>query len=358
MGLDELRSVWEAHGRQDPFWAILSEPGTRGNRWDEDAFFARGQQDADRLMGKVAAFGLPGRRDRCLDFGCGLGRVTQALARHFARADGVDVASSMIEGARARNREPSRCRYHHNPAADLALFPDGVFDLVYSNLVLQHIPPDLSAGYVAEFIRVLHPGGIAVFSAPCALVPAPPPTPMDPSAYRARIEVVACPKVVVAARPFTCTVKVVNAGDGTWDFPADPWLHVANHWLTGRGEMAILDDQRAEPPQAVPPGAAATVEFTLRAPTAVGRRRLEFDLVHDGVCWFADRGSPVAGADLWVVPGRRRQVPAEPGAEPWAMHILERDRAEAAVASAGGRLLAAEEEDVGRHRMVTYYATR
>ncbi len=48
---------------------------------------------------------------RALDFGCGVGRLTQALARHFNIVDGVDIAPSMIELANQFNRSGGRCRY-------------------------------------------------------------------------------------------------------------------------------------------------------------------------------------------------------------------------------------------------------
>jgi predicted SAM-dependent methyltransferase len=35
-------------------------------------------------------------------------------------------------------------------------------DLVYTSLVLQHMPAELAVGYVREFMRVLRPGGTAM----------------------------------------------------------------------------------------------------------------------------------------------------------------------------------------------------
>ncbi len=102
-----------------------------------------------------------------LDFGCGPGRLTQALATRFDEVTGVDVAPAMIERARSyAGASGSRCRFEVNARPDLSMFADRTFDLVYSNLVLQHIPPELSRGYIAEFVRVLKPGGIAVFQVP------------------------------------------------------------------------------------------------------------------------------------------------------------------------------------------------
>src|SRR5690606_5197313 len=42
---------------------------------------------------------------------------------------------------------------------------DGTFDLVFSTLTLQHLPPRVALRYVTEFGRVLRPGGLALFQA-------------------------------------------------------------------------------------------------------------------------------------------------------------------------------------------------
>ncbi|MFC7744192.1 methyltransferase domain-containing protein [Nocardiopsis composta] len=56
--------------------------------------------------------------------------------------------------------------FHLNEAPDLSAFPDDSFDLVYTDLVLQHLPPELAAGYLREFTRVARPGGAMVLGVP------------------------------------------------------------------------------------------------------------------------------------------------------------------------------------------------
>jgi ubiquinone/menaquinone biosynthesis C-methylase UbiE len=50
----------------------------------------------------------------------------------------------------------------------LRIFADGSFDLVYSSLVLQHMPHSVAAGYLREFVRVVRPGGAIVIVVPQA----------------------------------------------------------------------------------------------------------------------------------------------------------------------------------------------
>ncbi len=53
-----------------------------------------------------------------------------------------------------------------NTKPDLSVFDESSFDLVYTTLVLQHLPRrELQRAYLAEFLRILRPGGLAVFQA-------------------------------------------------------------------------------------------------------------------------------------------------------------------------------------------------
>jgi SAM-dependent methyltransferase len=157
--LDREAAAWNEMGRRDPHWAILSERGRQGS-WDDEEFFATGRASIDAMLTEMGD--LLTARTTALDFGCGLGRLTQALAVHFDSVTGVDVAASMIEGAKARNAFPDRVSYVLNVATTLP-FDDATFDFAYSVLVLQHIPPKAAAAYIGELVRVLRPGGIVIF---------------------------------------------------------------------------------------------------------------------------------------------------------------------------------------------------
>jgi len=166
MRLWHTKTVWERLARQDPYWAVLTDPQKTGNQWERDEFFATGQktveEDIAYLRSKIE---LPGS-GRVLDFGCGVGRLSQALAAHFDEVHGVDIAEPMIELAKNHNQHGPRVAYHHNPASDLRLFPDNHFDLIYSVITLQHIPAPLIRGYLHEFCRICRPGGFIYFQLP------------------------------------------------------------------------------------------------------------------------------------------------------------------------------------------------
>lgn len=166
MALEDVRRTYEAFGRKDPLYAVLSHQGTEDNRWDPEEFFATGRAEIDAAMRHLGSLQLEVGRGRAMDFGCGVGRLTQALCDHFSQAVGIDISSSMVEAARGYNRHGDRCEYRVNTTADLLQLGDASFDLVYSNIALQHSPPEASMRYIAEFFRILRPGGVALFQIP------------------------------------------------------------------------------------------------------------------------------------------------------------------------------------------------
>jgi SAM-dependent methyltransferase len=161
--LDRLRETWRALGADDPLWAILSRPDKRGGRWDADEFFAAGEVEIAAIESLCTGLGLPREHRLALDFGCGVGRLTRALATRYAEVVGVDISSSMLAQARQLHANIANVRFVENAQTRLDFLADASVDLVYSVITLHHIPAALQRGYVREFLRVLAPGGLAVF---------------------------------------------------------------------------------------------------------------------------------------------------------------------------------------------------
>ncbi|MCU1447932.1 MAG: Methyltransferase type 11 [Acidimicrobiales bacterium] len=349
MEFDDLQQNWESFGKTDALWAVLTSPGKRYNRWNTKEFFRTGEEEVDRVLGQVDRLGWSLGRGRVLDFGCGVGRLTQAFAAYFAVCDGVDIASSMIKRAQHYNRHGSRCRFHLNPNDDLRLFEDETFDLVYSAHVLQHMAPRYSRRYVDEFLRVLRPGGLALFQ--MTTEPTVGATEaLSDEAFRATVELQRKPLRIAPGAKALIPVRVVNRSFHPW--PAggkDGWylVSVGNHWLDCNGERVVIDDARARLGTDVQPGHAAVVELEVRAPDDMGEYQLEVDLVQEGVGWFGDRGSSTARRPAEVRPPSRwwrrrrtRGVPPLTDVGPtMEMYGVPRDEISEWIEAAGGRVV-------------------
>ena len=166
MRLRALRRHWNEYGRSDPLWAILTAPDKKGNRWSIDEFLQTGRDEIDALIRYLDERGLAQNRRRALDFGCGAGRLTHALAGHFDHVIGVDIAASMIEVAKRLHGGTPNLDFRVNTSGRLESIPSGSVDLVYTLLVLQHIRPRYIRQYLAEFVRLLTPGGVLLFQLP------------------------------------------------------------------------------------------------------------------------------------------------------------------------------------------------
>jgi SAM-dependent methyltransferase len=98
-----------------------------------------------------------------LDYGCGHGMAAVVLARRGAHVTAFDLSRGYLNEARQRALA-NRVAVHFVQADGERLpFPDAAFDRVWGNAVLHHLDLD-RAGW--ELLRVLKPGGLAVFCEP------------------------------------------------------------------------------------------------------------------------------------------------------------------------------------------------
>ena len=161
---------WEALAALDPLYAILSAAEAKHGGWDTDAFLATGIDDVARILAVADTLGRPAVRGASFELGCGVGRVTRALASHFDRSIGVDISASMVAQARDLNAEIANCTWIVNTDDDLRQFDDGSFDLVFSHLVLQHVPTRAAIlALLGELARILAPGGLLIAQLPASM---------------------------------------------------------------------------------------------------------------------------------------------------------------------------------------------
>lgn len=160
------REQWEALGTIDPYWAVITDPDRKGGRWDPASFFETGEQEVRGLLEKVARLGIVLRSERALDYGCGVGRLSRALASRFGEVLAVDFSEAMLAEARRCNAGHANIRFVRNDGSGLAGIGDGSVDFIYSTIALQHVPAGLQRAAIREFGRVLHRGGALAFQTP------------------------------------------------------------------------------------------------------------------------------------------------------------------------------------------------
>ena len=160
--LQKLQRNWNKLANGDALWAILSDPKKKHNKWKLDEFFKTGEKEISDVFQELESLGLKVKFGKCLDFGCGAGRLTQALAKFFNESIGVDISEKMIQLAEIYNLREN-CKFFVNEDENLSLFSDGCFDFIYSSITFQHIRPTYALAYLRACLRKLSIGGVMVF---------------------------------------------------------------------------------------------------------------------------------------------------------------------------------------------------
>ena len=118
----------------------------------------------DLLIGWMA----PGRDSRVLDVACGSGHTTLRIAsRTGCAVHGIDIHAGAMAEARAAAGRASlagRAEFTEHDASRPLPFAGGSFDSVICIDAINHLPDRQAV--LAEWARVLAPGGILVFTDP------------------------------------------------------------------------------------------------------------------------------------------------------------------------------------------------
>ncbi len=155
---------WERWGVRDPYYGVLADERYRRNQLTDESlrrFFDSGERHVDQLVRTI--------RDRLdprfapssvLDYGCGVGRTLVPFAQRAARVVGLDVSDAMLAEARRNCDERSLDNVTLARSDDSLSSLSGVFDLVHSLLVFQHMEVPRGERVLAALVERLTPGGI------------------------------------------------------------------------------------------------------------------------------------------------------------------------------------------------------
>lgn len=153
---------WNIIAERHPFFGVLANEKFLGSSLDEATlreFYASGQQDiAFTLDVARKHFGIEPRFERALDFGCGVGRLSKAMAAYADRVTGIDVSPKMLEKARVHG--------HATNIDYVSDLPGGCFDWINSHIVFQHIPPERGISILRDLLSRATPGAFVALQFP------------------------------------------------------------------------------------------------------------------------------------------------------------------------------------------------
>ncbi len=122
-----------------------------------DSIKASGESTVYFAEYKLRCLERLGAREPILDFGCGIGNLTEQLVKRFGSVHGYDPSSESLRIA--KDRAPSATLHHV-----LSEVPDGTFQTAVLAGVLHHVPPANRQALLSDVMQKLAPGGkIVIF---------------------------------------------------------------------------------------------------------------------------------------------------------------------------------------------------
>lgn len=162
----KMAADWDARAERDPLhWTVNCVP--EGQWQIEDYLFSGESTVRSSLDNFLENMAVEAAGKTVVEIGCGAGRVTAALARRFAKVHALDVSPKMVEATRQTldSQGLTNVELFVGDGHSLSPLKDGCADVVYSVIVMQHIPdPDAQLAYVLEAARVLKAGGYFMLS--------------------------------------------------------------------------------------------------------------------------------------------------------------------------------------------------
>jgi SAM-dependent methyltransferase len=160
MGRRNMKRFWDERAREDAFYFVDNRLDY--GHPDQERFWSDGERVLDEVLGSVGARIAPDAR--IVEIGCGVGRITRAIAGRCTAVEAIDVSDEMLALARRHNPQLENVRWILGDGESLAGIADDSADGCFSHVVFQHIPdPQVTLGYVREMGRVVRAGGWAAF---------------------------------------------------------------------------------------------------------------------------------------------------------------------------------------------------
>lgn len=167
--LAKIAEAWRHLGLIRPHFSVLTDTRFLPDNFSQTAelFWRSGDAEIHRAARVLASHGMRELGGRtCVEYGCGVGRVSAALAARFARVDAYDISATHLLHARQRAAQLKLRNLAFHECSP-RLLPDlPACDVFYSCIVLQHNPPPIIAALIRKALAALRPAGIAIFQVP------------------------------------------------------------------------------------------------------------------------------------------------------------------------------------------------
>jgi 2-polyprenyl-3-methyl-5-hydroxy-6-metoxy-1,4-benzoquinol methylase len=157
---------WEKYGKNDPYFGVVSWDKFKNSNLtseNKEEFFKSGSDYIDNVLENIRQNIDPNFTiKKCLDFGCGVGRLVIPLAKIAHEVTGVDVSDSMLNEAKKNYEERSIKNVILVKSDDSLSSLKDKYNFIHSFIVFQHIPVKRGERIFENLIAHLESEGVCV----------------------------------------------------------------------------------------------------------------------------------------------------------------------------------------------------
>lgn len=161
-----IQAQWTKYGESEPFASVLSDERFLNENIQQNMHIleASGNEVVRRLRVVAERNQVVITKGKCLELGCGVGRITEPLSHLFTHVVAADVSPGNLEVCKKHVHDAGA----RNVEALLLQSPEHIsmvrgIDAFLSVIVLQHNPPPVQYFLLDSILGNINPGGVAFF---------------------------------------------------------------------------------------------------------------------------------------------------------------------------------------------------
>jgi hypothetical protein len=160
---------WSEIGKSAPHYSVVTDDKFTPTQFSENegAFWESGENDRDNILALLRRIGRSASEFRCcVEYGCGVGRMTVPLSATFPKVIALDVSPSHLEIAQSYVKPHEGKNVYFLPITSEEVMPALDYDLWLSRYVLQHNPAPVTLAILDKAFSALSQNGVAILQVP------------------------------------------------------------------------------------------------------------------------------------------------------------------------------------------------
>ena len=165
--MDSLKKTWVFFGNYEPYWSVMSSEEYQNKNIESNfkKFYDSSQSLITLMKDFLKSNNIEFKFKKIVDFGCGVGRITNLLSEFGENIYGIDISESHLKIARDNIKKDNIqfIGYDDNNNFPIELYNS---NLVISFIVLQHNRPAEMKYFIEKILNILDKDGIALLHIP------------------------------------------------------------------------------------------------------------------------------------------------------------------------------------------------